>query len=56
MKYYVSCKKFTCYVETTNEGIILNTAPILKRFIGQNLDNLLSWCKSFGERRIEVLK
>lgn len=47
MKYYVSCTKFTCFVETEN-NIIIYTAPILSRFIGQKFDNLKYWIRNWN--------
>jgi len=41
--YYVSARgRFTCAV-VEFEGKIIETAPILKRFMGQPLENLRRW-------------
>jgi hypothetical protein len=43
MELQISNKKFTCYVQTDKNKIIIDAAPIIKRFIGQSLDNLTNW-------------
>lgn len=44
--YYVSVKgKFTCAIVEL-EGLIIETAPILRRFQGQHLENLKRWIES----------
>lgn len=40
--WWVSCPQFTVWVQTSN-GIILDSAPIVHRFIGQPLRNLIRW-------------
>lgn len=40
--WWVSCPQFTVWVQTSN-GIILDSAPIVRRFIGQPLINLIRW-------------
>jgi len=45
--WWVSCHKFTVKVCIRDERII-DAAPIVRRFKGQPLDNLLSWMKSVG--------
>lgn len=34
---------FTCFVEVDEYSTILNTCPLLKKFIGQDIENLLRW-------------
>lgn len=41
--YYVSAKFFTCAVVVDDDGIILKSAPIVRRFIGQSFENLMRW-------------
>jgi|ADurb_Gly_03_Slu_FD_contig_21_131823_length_263_multi_3_in_0_out_0_1 hypothetical protein len=56
-KYYVSCEKFTCLVETNEYDTIIETAPILQKFVGQNLNNLTDWMnKKFSDTEILNLK
>ena len=60
MKYWVSCPKFTIKVEiedsiTPDYAVIIDTAPIARKFIGQPFYNLLHWCKGFGKvRRVKL--
>jgi len=44
VKYWLSCHRFTVQVNTDMAGIIVWTAPITRKFIGQPLTNLLGWC------------
>jgi hypothetical protein len=41
--YWLSCSKFTVYVRFFHGGYIVKTAPIVGRFVGQNMKDLLSW-------------
>jgi hypothetical protein len=45
--YYVSCKQFTCAI-VERDGKIIETAPILYRFRGQALENLVRWLHSLN--------
>lgn len=40
---WVSCSKATGYVRCNEEGIILETIPLWKTFLGQPVKNLISW-------------
>jgi hypothetical protein len=42
-KYWVSCARFTVQVNTNHLGIIIWAAPIVRKFVGQPLTNLLRW-------------
>jgi hypothetical protein len=46
--WWVSCNKFTVGVTTDDAKVITDAPPIVKKFIGQPLDNLLRWAKKFG--------
>lgn len=48
MKFWLSCRKFTCRVYTDERGTITWAAPIARRFVGQPLENLLNWMQQFG--------
>lgn len=51
-----SCKKFCCAVIVT-DSIITKTAPILKKFKGQNINRLLHWFNiNFPEGNIKEIK
>jgi len=41
--YRVMTQRFTCGVETGEDGVIIKTAPILRKFKGQNIQNLKNW-------------
>lgn len=56
MKYWVSTIKMTVFVETNNKNIIVNCAPIVKKFKGQSFRNLLKWLEKFGIVTCELLK
>lgn len=52
---WISNKKFTCQVESNENNCAINTAPILKKFIGQHVNNLVNWLdKNFPETIILV--
>ena len=40
----VSTTKFTCWVATNGNNVIIDTAPLLKKFKRQPLRNLIKWC------------
>ena len=54
MDYYVSSRIGTCCV-VVKDGIIIDTADLWKKFIGQPFDNLRNWLKKFGRLHIEVI-
>lgn len=49
--WWLSTEKMTVYVETDANDRIINAAPIVNRFIGQPLDNLLGWLSRQGGLR-----
>jgi hypothetical protein len=55
MTYWLSTLKMTVYCETDNNGIIIESAPIIKKFIGKPLNNLELWMKKQGEFIIKEL-
>ena len=40
---WLSCDMFTCEYVVDDIGIIIKTAPIIKKFLGQHEDNLIKW-------------
>lgn len=50
--FWVSCVKFTCYVETDDipgkACVIIGGAPIIRKFIGQPFPNLVKWMTKLG--------
>lgn len=54
--WYVSCKKFTVCVTCADDGTITAAPPIVRKFIGQQLTNLVAWAGTrFGGTRLERL-
>jgi len=53
--YFVSCPRFTVRVETDEAGVIRRAAPVVRKFQGQNLNNLLRWAERFGGVRVARL-
>ena len=49
MEYWVSTKKMTIYVRTNKENLIVECAPIIRKFKGQSFKNLLNWLHKLGE-------
>lgn len=50
-KYYLSSKMFTVQVNTRSDRIIWG-APVIKRFMGQPLRNLIRW--SMADEIVEI--
>jgi hypothetical protein len=48
MKHWISCAICTVLVTTGANGIIVKAAPMVRRFLGQPLDNLLKWAVKQG--------
>lgn len=42
--HWVSCQAFTVHV-ASEDCRIVSAAPIVRRFVGQPLDNLLNWVR-----------
>ena len=56
MELWISTRLFTVFVETNELGVIIDTASITRRFIGQHITALLRWGKSIGELKIEIIE
>ena len=54
-RHWVSCAKFTVEVETDANDKITRAAPIVRKFVGQPLGNLLRWAEDLGRLRHEVM-
>lgn len=52
--YYCSSRKMTIKVKV-RRGIIIRTAPITHKFVGQSFDNLRKWLTKQGGYREEIL-
>lgn len=55
-KYWLSCENFTIMLKLS-DGKIIESAPIIRRFHGQPLMNLLNWVKNrMGPYTLEEMK
>lgn len=53
----ISCSAFTALVVTDCRGVIVEAAPIIRRFIGQYRSRLKGWAeRKYGEVRIHKLE
>jgi hypothetical protein len=50
--FWISCSWATGFVQVDDEGIIIDTAPVWKRFKGQCIESLTSWLKKKSEVKI----
>jgi hypothetical protein len=48
MLLYLSTRKMTILVEYNEDGKIISTPPIAKKFIGQSIFNLVGWMRKQG--------
>jgi len=56
-EYWISCHAFTIGVTTNDSGIIIDSAPIVKKFIGQPLTNLTFWTmENFKDFQCRLLR
>jgi len=47
-EYQIDCEKFCGYIRV-DDNILIETMPILQKFVGQPLSNLTAWVsKKFG--------
>lgn len=47
-RHWISCHLFTVRVVTDSDDRIIEAAPIVRRFVGQPLANLLGWAAKRG--------
>jgi hypothetical protein len=52
-RIWITCRRFTVVVTWGADGRIKDAAPIVRRFNGQPLENLLRWAESSGGLRWE---
>lgn len=55
MNWWLSSSRMTVGVQVI-DGIITDGAPIIQRFVGQPLGNLIGWMKKQGNFRIHKFK
>lgn len=56
IEWFVSGEKMTLWVMTDNWRMIIDCAPIARKFIGQPLANLTRWMGKNGGVKVERLK
>jgi len=44
--YGIDCKFACCSIITDENDIIIKTAPIFKKFLNQDIKNLIKWLKN----------
>ena len=52
---WLSNRRMTFAVRVNDEDRIVDAAPIVRRFIGQNLRHLIRWMGTLGTTTVEVL-
>ena len=55
LEYWVSSKRMTVWVQVNSMGEITDTAPVIRKFIGQPFDNLIGWMERQGGLKYEVI-
>jgi hypothetical protein len=56
-EYIIDSNKFCGYIKTDDSGILVETMPIVKIFVGQPLENLTDWVlKKFGYCSLKEIK
>ena len=56
MMYWLSTNKMTVMVETDDKEIIKDSPPIVRKFIGQPINNLINWLKKQDGFQMKVCK
>lgn len=51
--HWISCKAWTAHAVSDERGIVIEAAPIIGRFVGQPVLNLLAWAAKLGGLRHE---
>jgi hypothetical protein len=52
-RVWITCNRFTVAVTWGADGRIKDAAPLVRKFTGQPLENLLHWAELFGGMRWE---
>jgi hypothetical protein len=55
-RYWVSSDKITVEAVVSDAGIVIDTAPVTKRFVGQPFSNLRHWLIKQGGYREELVE
>ena len=51
--WYLTSAKMSVRVDTDDNGTIADAAPVVRKFVGQHIDNLKRWMQCDGEERID---
>jgi hypothetical protein len=52
--HWISTEYFTVMVKTDNAAKVVWAAPLVRRFLGQPVGNLLNWAIPFGGLRLQA--
>lgn len=52
--YWLSCSKMTVRVDV-RDGVIIDAAPVVRKFVGQPLENLTRWMWKLGGFKRELI-
>jgi len=52
--WWLSTKNFTCWIKTDKRGIIIDTAPYLRRRIGTKLKKLLTDLRYYDLKKLNL--
>ena len=47
-QYWLSCSLMTVLAAVDEAGLIVETAPVTRRFVGQHVGRLVSWLRGMG--------
>ena len=53
---WLSTPKMTVRVRTDRNGVIVDAAPVVRKFVGQSLGRLVGWLRKQGPVRIVPLE
>lgn len=56
IRLWFSCSKFTGKVIVNEHEVILSGMNIIKKFFGQNLGNLVAWCRNNEWTPIKIIR
>lgn len=54
--WWMSCTRMTVQVEIDNRQVIVQAAPVVRRFVGQHIERLADWMRTLGGFRCEPLE
>ena len=54
-EYWITCRRFTVWVQCDSNYVIWNCAPIVNKFRHKPLEWLVEWMKELGEFKLVKL-